>query len=117
MRKRKSYMPFKDAMDLVPDDMPDGAYWAMAHEIAGLEYGAGFPELAEQEIYKRKIVTCSLCDKRFASQAAQQQHFQAKHGRAQPTPEQIAADVAALRMPKSTPLTPEEEAGWAHRGE
>jgi hypothetical protein len=41
-------MPFRDACDLVPDDMPDGAYFAMAHEIAGLDYGDGFAELAEE---------------------------------------------------------------------
>lgn len=38
-------MSFKDAMDLVDDDLPDGAFFAMAHEIAGLEYGDGFDEL------------------------------------------------------------------------
>lgn len=38
-------MTFKEAMELVPDDLPDGAFWAMAHEIAGLEYGEGFAEL------------------------------------------------------------------------
>ncbi len=38
-------MPFKEAMALVDDDLPDGAYWAMAHELAGLEYGEGFDEL------------------------------------------------------------------------
>ena len=40
----------------------------------------------------------------------------ATHWMPLPTPPG-AADVAALRMPKSVPLTPEEEAGWAHRGE
>ena len=35
----KQRMSFKDAMDLTPDDLPDGAFFAMAHEIAGLEYG------------------------------------------------------------------------------
>lgn len=45
--KRKQKMSFKDAMALVPDDLPDGAFFAMAHEIAGLEYGDGFDELAE----------------------------------------------------------------------
>ena len=45
----KQRMPFKDAMDLVPDDLPDGAFFAMAHEIAGLEYGDGFGEMDEQE--------------------------------------------------------------------
>jgi hypothetical protein len=39
-------MAFSDAMALVPDDLPDGAFFAMAHELAGLEYGDGFAELA-----------------------------------------------------------------------
>lgn len=42
-------MPFRDAMDLVDDDLPDGAYWAMAHEMAGLEYGDGFDELMDED--------------------------------------------------------------------
>lgn len=42
-------MSFKEAMDLVDDDLPDGAYWAMCHEMAGLEYGDGFDELMEEE--------------------------------------------------------------------
>lgn len=42
-------MPFKDAMALVDDNLPDGAYWAMAHEMAGLDYGDGFDELASDE--------------------------------------------------------------------
>lgn len=42
-------MSFKDAMDFVDDDLPDGAYWAMCHEMAGLEYGDGFAELAEDD--------------------------------------------------------------------
>lgn len=44
--RRKPRMSFQAAMDMVPDDLPDGAYFAMAHEIAGLEYGDGFAELA-----------------------------------------------------------------------
>lgn len=32
----------EDAMAFVPDDLPDGAFWAMAHEFAGLDYGDGF---------------------------------------------------------------------------
>ena len=48
--KKKQSMPFRDAMALVPDDLPDGAYWAMAHEIAGLEYGDGFAELGDDEL-------------------------------------------------------------------
>lgn len=43
-------MPMRDAMELVDDDLPDGAYWAMAHEMAGLEYGEGFDELAVDAI-------------------------------------------------------------------
>ncbi len=37
---------FAQAMEMVDDDLPDGAYWAMAHEMAGMEYGEGFDELA-----------------------------------------------------------------------
>lgn len=43
--KKGQIMPFKDALALTPDDLPDGAYLALAHEIAGLEYGEGFEEL------------------------------------------------------------------------
>ena len=33
---------FQDALYFVPDDLPDGAYFAMASEIAGVEYGDWF---------------------------------------------------------------------------
>lgn len=42
-------MSFKEACDLVDDDLPDGAYWAMAHEMAGLDYGDGFDELIDDD--------------------------------------------------------------------
>lgn len=32
-------MKIRDAMDLVDDDMPDGAYWAMISEMSGVDYG------------------------------------------------------------------------------
>ena len=48
--KKMGKMSFRDAMGLVPDDLSDGAFWAMAHEIAGLDYGDGFDELAEEEL-------------------------------------------------------------------
>lgn len=51
-------MAFRDALDLVPDDLPDGAFFAMAHEMAGLDYGEGFDELAmeasPEELDKRE---------------------------------------------------------------
>lgn len=43
MTKRK--MTLQEALEFVPDDLPDGAYWAMAHEIAGAEYGEVWEEL------------------------------------------------------------------------
>lgn len=48
MGRRKNKMSFRDAMSMVDDDMPDGAFFAMAHEIAGMEYGEGFDELAAE---------------------------------------------------------------------
>ena len=71
MKKRKQRMPFKDALDIVPDDLPDGAYFAMAHEIAGLDYGDGFEELADEP----KVSQCGVCNKRFGSQQAKQKHI------------------------------------------
>lgn len=47
--KKGQTMPFKDALELVDDDLPDGAYWAIAYEIAGLEYGDGFEELGPED--------------------------------------------------------------------
>lgn len=54
MAKRRQRMSFRDAVDLVPDDLPDGAFWAMAHEMAGLEYGDGFEELLPEAQPRRK---------------------------------------------------------------
>lgn len=51
-RRPKQQMSMSDSMDLVDDDMPDGAYWAMVHEMAGLDYGEGFDELVDEPISK-----------------------------------------------------------------
>ena len=37
----------RDAMAQADNDLPDGAYWAMVHDILGVEYGEVFPILAE----------------------------------------------------------------------
>lgn len=84
MSKRKGRMSFSDALAMVPDDMPDGAAFAMAHEIAGLDYGDGFDELAEEEsrqepfnsIQRRLPHKCPSCNRRFGSQMALFQHHQ-----------------------------------------
>lgn len=59
MTRKRQKMSFEDAMDLVPDDLPDGAFFAMAHEMAGLEYGAGFDEIdpTKPKKLKRKPIT------------------------------------------------------------
>jgi len=45
----KRTMTLQEACDLMRDlemdDLPDGAYWAMAHDIAGAEYGYVWHEL------------------------------------------------------------------------
>lgn len=76
-------MPFKDAMALVNDDLPDGAYWAMAHEFAGLEYGDGFDELIDDPDWKevpQKVVRhcrCIVCHRRFHTDDALKSHVAA----------------------------------------
>ena len=85
----KQRMSFADAMDLVPDDLPDGAFFAMAHEIAGLDYGDGFAELTDDRPTRAqyvaaqknapKTVACPTCRKRFAKDAYMRQHAAAAH--------------------------------------
>ncbi len=73
--KSKQTMSFRDAVALVPDNLPDGAFWAMAHEFAGLEYGDGFAELDAigENIY------CKKCHKTFGSSGALANHNKVKH--------------------------------------
>ncbi len=42
---------FREAMDMADAmDLPEGAFWAMAHDLAGLDYGDGFDQLVDQEM-------------------------------------------------------------------
>lgn len=65
-------MSFRDAIDLVPDDLPDGAFWAMAHEMAGLDYGDGFDE--------PKAHKCNQCSRAFRTAQGVKDHQRMKHG-------------------------------------
>ena len=58
---KKNRISFREAMEIADDDLPDGAYWAMCHEIAGLDYGDGFAELAAED--KRPIKKRKRCKK------------------------------------------------------
>jgi len=71
-------MSLQDATDLVPDDLPDGAYWAMAHEMAGAEYGDAWGEL---DGFKKPPLTaqCTVCRKWFRTDNAMRQHRAAAH--------------------------------------
>jgi len=55
-------MNVSDAMELVDDDLPDGAYWAIVSEMSGVEYGELGAALANEP--KRK----SRCAKKSYSQ-------------------------------------------------
>lgn len=77
MARRRERIPFDIAMDLTPDDLPDGAFFAMAHEIAGLEYGDGFDEIEPPAV--SDSVRCA-CGRTFKTQHAFGQHDNAKHG-------------------------------------
>lgn len=108
MGKPKQRMSFRDACALVDDDMPDGAYFAMAHEIAGLEYGDGFEELLDEgqrhetlfEVQLRKPFKCLCCHRRFASKQALEQHNQATGHTVVvcPTCSKKFGDASALRQ-------------------
>lgn len=84
MARRKQTMPFREAMELVDDDLPDGAFFALAHEIAGLEYGEGFYELVDDEpapstTYKPRHLPCAKCGKKFRTEEAVSQHVRDAH--------------------------------------
>lgn len=80
--KKGQKMPFRDAMAIADDSLPEGAYWAMAHEIAGLEYGEGFDELAIEEgkggAVPAKPISrpfqCTMCERRFKAKGDLRQH-------------------------------------------
>jgi hypothetical protein len=67
-------MSLREAVDLVPDDLPDGAFWAMAHELAGAEYGDVWHELEEP---KKRTVPCPQCGKKFKTEHHMLQHIAA----------------------------------------
>ena len=77
MSKRK--MSLQDALEFVPDDLPDGAYWAMAHEIAGADFGDVWDELESSPTHKPfvsevKDIKCSQCNRLFSSKERLMQH-------------------------------------------
>ena len=83
MSKRK--MSLKQACEMVPDDLPDGAYWAMAHDIAGADYGESWDELdgefSEEEMEEKpeKTHLCPVCRKGFTRDDRMRQHHAAAH--------------------------------------
>jgi hypothetical protein len=88
MAKRR--MSFQDACSLVDDDMPDGAYFALAHEMAGMEYGDGFDELAEDDFEPvvqqpqkpRGKFRCEICGRHLKTRNGRKQHRRDAHGKA-----------------------------------
>jgi len=45
LKRQGRVMSLQDACDGIDDDLPDGAYWALAHDICGGEYGDCWDEL------------------------------------------------------------------------
>lgn len=81
MSKRK--MSLQQAADLVDDDLPDGAFWAMAHELAGAEYGDAWDELdgynVDQVDEDFSNLRCPVCGKQCKSASGVLAHYDAKH--------------------------------------
>ena len=75
----KRTMSLKEVVQFVPGDLPDGAFWQMAHDIAGAEYGEVWHELKETPARKTKNHQCPVCQKRFAKDDYMRQHQAAAH--------------------------------------
>ena len=71
-------MSLRDAQALVPDDLPDGAYFSMLHEVAGAEYGECWDEL-ETGVIKATKVSCPICKKRVKGLADHQLDAHGSH--------------------------------------
>lgn len=83
MSKRKMSLP--EACAFVPDDLPDGAYWAMAHDIAGADYGEAWGELNGEPV--EKLIPCPAgCKKQFATERDRDQHVRMKHHKGKKKP-------------------------------
>lgn len=85
MARGKRGLTANEALDLVPDDLPDGAFFAMAAEMYGDDYGDFFDALVAEDTAPRpnkkraeKKIQCGGCKKWFASKHAQRQHAKAK---------------------------------------
>ena len=63
---KKRPMTLQDACALVDDNLSDGAYWAMAHELAGAEYGEVWHELDGYPKSASKV-KCDICGKKVKS--------------------------------------------------
>jgi hypothetical protein len=82
-------MSFTDALGLVDDDLPDGAYFAMAYDMAGLEYGNGFGDLSVNNMpltgrgsgKKHRPHVCEYCRKPFRTDRALGDHRRDVHAK------------------------------------
>jgi hypothetical protein len=79
-------MSLQDACELVDDDLPDGAYWAIVHDIAGAEYGDAWDELDSSPVHKQKHspkqfnkVQCRICKRWMNGEQGLAAHHKAKH--------------------------------------
>lgn len=82
---KKREMTLQQAVDILnedDDDLPDGAFWAMAHDMCGAEYGDVWDELdAVQKPRKPKAapaersLPCPHCSKKFTGEDGRRQHM------------------------------------------
>lgn len=86
-------MNLSAAMEMVDDDLPDGAFWAMVHELAGAEYGDAWDEVNEppehyesaphaattQKTSGNVPVKCYICGRTFKRRAHRKAHAKDVH--------------------------------------
>lgn len=75
----KRVITLQEACELVPDDLPDGAYWAMAHEMCGAKYGEVWDELESSKKHRNlkkeaRNIKCIQCNRFFSSKERLMQH-------------------------------------------
>jgi hypothetical protein len=82
-QKNRPKMRFRDALDIVDimdDDMSDGAYFAMAEEISGMNLCDGVDQMQREGSALEKKHQCNQCNRGFTTPQGLAEHSRVKHG-------------------------------------
>ena len=87
-KHHRDRMSIDDAIDMTDDDMPDGAFFAMAGELAGVpdhevvQHIANNPQKYPPAKRNAKDTPCPFCARKFRGDDGLKAHIRDKHSQA-----------------------------------